>query len=120
MEPVKAAEAPIQLKDMNENNWAEYERRARESGDGQAEASSNGLTDNELAATFAAMAPDSAATILLELKKQNSKKAVAIVRAMTEQARAGITAAIAANLPRMPLPSPTTSAGSDIHMLSIL
>lgn len=99
MDPVKAAEASIQLKDMNENNWAEYERRARESGDGQAEASSNGLTDNELAATFAAMAPDSAATILLELKKQNSKKAVAIVRAMTEQARSGVLAAIASQSP---------------------
>lgn len=98
MDPDKAAEASLVLKDMNENNWAEYERRARE-GHSDVGGPSGGLTDAELAATFAVMAPDSAAAILLELKKQNSARAVAIVGAMTEQARSGVLEAIANESP---------------------
>lgn len=103
MDPEKAASASLELKDMTESNWAEYEQKARESR-GSADAagspaSAGSLSAEELAGTFAAMAPDRAATILLELKKQNSNRAVTVLAAMSEQARSRVLAAISETSP---------------------
>lgn len=99
MEPAVAAEASLHLKDLSEANWAEFERRAREGRNGQDDGSASALTEAELAGTFAAMEPASAAKILLELKRQNGGRAVAILAAMTDQARSRVLAAIADTSP---------------------
>jgi len=97
MDPAVAAEASLELKNITETNWADYERKAR-GARGQA-GGDGSLSAADLAATFAAMEPDSAAAILLELKKQNSGKAAAILGAMTEQARSRVLAVIAESSP---------------------
>lgn len=94
MDPEIAAAASLELKDITESNWAEFERKARGARDGTDDGDA-GLSVAELAGTFAVMEPESAATILLELNKQNAGKTVAILGAMTEQARSRVLTAIA-------------------------
>lgn len=102
MDPGLAADASLQLKEITEANWAEFESRARQSRDSGMDDAGNfaGLSIDVLAGTFAAMEPDSAAAILLELKERNSKRAIAILGAMSDQARSSILSAIADNSPK--------------------
>lgn len=99
MEPETAAAASLQLKDLSEDNWAEFERRAGDAGTDSGADSASRLTIAQLADTFAAMEPESAAKILLELRKQNSTKAIDVLAAMTEQARSRVLAGIAETSP---------------------
>lgn len=102
MDPGLAADASLQLKEITEANWAEFESRARQSRESGMDDAGNfaGLSIDVLAGTFAAMEPDSAAAILLELKERNSKRAIAILGAMSDQARSSILSAIADNSPK--------------------
>jgi flagellar motility protein MotE (MotC chaperone) len=99
MDPETAAAASLQLKDLSEASWAEFERRASDAGANTGVEPASRLTAAQLADTFAAMEPASAAKILLELKKQNSTRAIDVLVAMTEQARSRVLAAIAETSP---------------------
>lgn len=99
MNPKTAADASIQLKDVNEltrNDWEEQaeiarnERTAMEDPDATAK-----LTNEEVAQTFSAMTVDSAADILHQLNKTNNTKVVSLLNAMDNASRSNILAAIA-------------------------
>lgn len=98
MNPETAATASIQLKDIHEGNrsqWEEEARRARESLTAQANSGEpQKLGIDELAQTFAAMTPASAASVLLELSKTSSSKVVAILNAMDIAPRSALMTAI--------------------------
>jgi flagellar motility protein MotE (MotC chaperone) len=98
MNPKTAADASIQLKDINDANrskWEEEARLAREErqmkDDPEAAVK---LTNEELAQTFSAMTPASGASILLELNKTNTAKVVTILNAMDNQSRSQMLTAI--------------------------
>lgn len=99
MNPKTAADASIQLKDVNEltrNNWEEKARIAREEKTAKEDPEATAkLTNAELAQTFSAMTVASAAEILLQLNKTNSTKVVSLLNAMDNTSRSNILAAIA-------------------------
>lgn len=103
MNPEIAAEASILLKDVNEGNRSEWEEEARRAREAAAARTNTGgsqsLGVDELAQTFAAMTPASAASILLELNKTNAAKVVAILGAMDIAARSALMAAIGQQSP---------------------
>ena len=99
MNPKTAADASIQLKDVNEatrSEWEEQaeiarnERTAKEDPEATVK-----LTNEEVAQTFSAMTVESAADILYQLNKTNSTKVVALLNAMDNASRSNILAAIA-------------------------
>ncbi len=99
MNPKTAADASIQLKDVNELtrlDWEEQaeiarnERTAKEDPEATTK-----LTNEELAQTFSAMTVDRAAEILQQLNKTNSTKVVSLLNAMDNASRSNILAAIA-------------------------
>lgn len=97
MNPRVAAEASIQLKDIEsvENlQIAALQERLQVYRD-QEQSEPDALTDLDLAQTFAGMDADSAAEILLQMRSTNGTKVVAILRAMEVASRADILAAIA-------------------------
>ncbi|MEX2415312.1 MAG: hypothetical protein WD424_04140 [Paenibacillaceae bacterium] len=99
MNPKTAADASIQLKDVNEltrKDWEEQAKIARDerTAKDDPEATTK-LTNEELAQTFSAMTVDSAAEILLQLNKTNSTKVVSLLNAMDNASRSNILAAIA-------------------------
>lgn len=97
MNPRLAAEASIQLKDIEsvENlQIAALQERLQVYRD-QEPSEPDALTDLDLAQTFAGMDADSAAEILLQMRSTNGTKVVAILRAMEVASRADILAAIA-------------------------
>lgn len=100
MNPKTAADASIQVKDINESNRAEYEEKARLARQDLNKLddpnSSPEITNAELARTFAAMTPGSAAAIIVELYKTNSSKAVNIIKAMDNKTRSDLLTAISA------------------------
>lgn len=101
MDPVTAADISMQLKEITEANRLEFETRAKQAREERDQASSPGSSDKlsnaELAQTFTLMAPESAASILLELNKSNSSKVVSILNAMDPNARSQVLSAIADN-----------------------
>lgn len=101
MDPVTAADISMQLKEITEANRLEFETRAKQAREESDQASSPGSSDKlsnaELAQTFTLMAPESAASILLELNKSNSSKVVSILNAMDPNARSQVLSAIADN-----------------------
>jgi len=103
MNPKTAADASIQLKDINESNRNVYETKANQARDEKTKQddpdANNALTNSELAQTFSAMTPQSAATVLIELNKTNSIKVVTILSAMDNNARSQLLAAIADKSP---------------------
>ena len=103
MNPKTAADASIQLKDINESTRAEWEEKANAARDERNEKddpeSTVKLTNEELAQTFSAMTVTSAAAILLELNKTNSNKVVTILNAMDNESRSGILTAISDTSP---------------------
>lgn len=104
MNPKTAADASIQLKDISDSNrsvWEEAARAAREERTMADDPDSiQRLTSEQLAQTFAAMTPTSAATILLELNKTNSAKVVAILKAMDNQSRSSLMMALGEQSPQ--------------------
>ena len=103
MNPKTAADASIQLKDINDSNRTQFEDKANKAREERTKAddplASNKLTNTELAQTFAAMTPESAATILIELNKSNSVKVVTILNAMDNSSRSQMLKAIADHSP---------------------
>jgi flagellar motility protein MotE (MotC chaperone) len=99
MNPKTAADASIQLKDVNEltrKNWEEKARIARDEKTAKEDPeATTKLTNAELAQTFSAMTVASAADILLQLNKSNSTKVVSLLNAMDNTSRSNILAAIA-------------------------
>jgi len=99
MNPKTAADASIQLKDVNESTRKDWEEQAKIARDERTakddpEATTQ-LTNEELAQTFSAMTVDSAAEILIQLNKTNSTKVVSLLNAMDNASRSNILAAIA-------------------------
>lgn len=99
MNPKTAADASIQLKDVNEltrKDWEEQAKIARDERTAKEDPeATTKLTNEELAQTFSAMTVDSAADILLQLNKTNSTKVVSLLNAMDNASRSNILAAIA-------------------------
>src|SRR5690554_4437111 len=99
MNPKTAADASIQLKDVNEltrKEWEEKAKIAREEKTAKEDPEdTTKLTNAELAQTFSAMTVASAAEILLQLNKSNSVKVVSLLNAMDNASRSNILAAIA-------------------------
>lgn len=99
MNPKTAADASIQLKDVNEltrKDWEEKARIARDEKTAKEDPEvTTKLTNAELAQTFSAMTVSSAADILLQLNKSNSTKVVSLLNAMDNSSRSRILAAIA-------------------------
>jgi len=99
MNPKTAADASIQLKDVNELTRKEWEEKARIARDEKTAKEdpedTTKLTNAELAQTFSAMTVASAAEILLQLNKSNSVKVVSLLNAMDNASRSNILAAIA-------------------------
>ncbi|MEX1030996.1 MAG: hypothetical protein WDZ91_13270 [Paenibacillaceae bacterium] len=99
MNPKTAADASIQLKDVNEltrKDWEERSRIARDEKTAKEDPeATTKLTNAELAQTFSAMTVASAADILLQLNKTNSTKVVTLLNAMDNTSRSNILAAIA-------------------------
>lgn len=94
MNPQRAAEASILLKDqfvVKDIQIAALQERLALNA--QSEESST-LTDTELALTFASMAPQSAASVLVEMMSINENKVIEILRSMNVQARSAVLNAI--------------------------
>jgi flagellar motility protein MotE (MotC chaperone) len=98
MNPKTAADASIQLKDINESNRSDWEEQAKLARSDRIAKDDPGytakLTNEELAQTFSAMTVDSAASLLLELNKTNSLKVVSLLNAMDNAARSQILTVI--------------------------
>jgi flagellar motility protein MotE (MotC chaperone) len=98
MNPKTAADASIQLKDVNEQTRQDWEERARIARDERTVKEDpdaiTKLTNAELAQTFSAMTVASAADILLQLNKTNSPKVVSLLNAMDNTSRSNILEAI--------------------------
>jgi flagellar motility protein MotE (MotC chaperone) len=98
MNPKTAADASIQLKDVNEQTRKDWEERARIARDERTVKEDpdaiTKLTNAELAQTFSAMTVASAADILLQLNKSNSPKVVSLLNAMDNASRSNILEAI--------------------------
>lgn len=95
MDPKKAAEASILIKDqklIRDTEIAALQERVQAL---QAPgAKSDKLSKDDLGTTFASMTPKSSATVLLELQKTNPDKVISILNSMDNAGRSRILAAI--------------------------
>ncbi|WP_281887633.1 magnesium transporter MgtE N-terminal domain-containing protein [Paenibacillus sp. YYML68] len=95
MDPKKAAEASILLKDqkqVRDTEIAALQERLQ-----KATASTKPveqLTQDDLGQTFSTMTPKSAATVLLELQKTNPDKVLSILRSMDNAGRSKVLTAV--------------------------
>lgn len=98
MNPQIAADTSILLKDQSkaeDTQLAALQERLERLTSSPVEAGT-ALTDAELGATFAAMAPQSASEVLLEMQSKNQQAVVSILKAMDSTSRSKIISAIAA------------------------
>lgn len=96
MDPVKAAEASIMIKDqttVRDTQIAALQERLNQSAATQTEANDN-LSKDDLGATFANMTPKSAATVLLEMQKSNPDKVLSILKSMDSIGRSKVLSAL--------------------------
>ncbi|TDF98356.1 hypothetical protein E1757_12065 [Paenibacillus piri] len=96
MDPKKAAEASIALKDLTtakDQQIAALQERLKQ----QAAPNSNTqkLSKDDLGTTFANMTPKSAATVLMEMQNTNPEKVISILSSMDNAGRSKIITAIA-------------------------
>ncbi|WP_409340974.1 MotE family protein [Paenibacillus sp. MBLB4367] len=97
MDPKKAAETSISLKDsvpVKDREIAALQERLKQMVEASATASSK-LSKNDLGQTFANMTPKSAATVLMEMNGVNQAKVIEILNATDNQARSKIMTALA-------------------------
>ncbi|WP_243734877.1 MotE family protein [Paenibacillus turpanensis] len=98
MDPKKAAEASIALKDVslaeNQQIAALQERLDIQKTTASAQ-KSTGLTKEEVSRTFGDMTAKNAAAVLMEMNKTNSAKVVSILTAMDNAKRAAVLGAMA-------------------------
>jgi flagellar motility protein MotE (MotC chaperone) len=96
MDPKKAADASIMLKDqitVRDREIAALQERLKQSGTADSK-SNQKLTRDDLGSTFASMTPKSAATVLLEMQNSNPDKVISILSSMDNQARSKIIASM--------------------------
>ncbi|MGG6313547.1 MotE family protein [Paenibacillus macerans] len=100
MDPQKAADISILLKDVNTADdlaIAALQSRLKKEAEAEAEtaASGSGLSDAELSQTFAAMSAEDAAKLVLQTYKINPEKGLGIMKAVDNATRSKILAAMA-------------------------
>jgi flagellar motility protein MotE (MotC chaperone) len=96
MDPKKAAEASIGLKDIvpvKDQEIAALQERLTINGANETAAAKK-VSKSDLALTFASMTPKNAATILLEMNRANSDKVLAIFSSMDNAGRSQVMAAL--------------------------
>jgi flagellar motility protein MotE (MotC chaperone) len=96
MDPKKAAEASIGLKDIvpvKDQEIAALQERLTINGANETAAAKK-VSKSDLALTFATMTPKNAATILLEMNRANSDKVLAILSSMDNAGRSQVMAAL--------------------------
>lgn len=97
MNPKKAAEASILLKDstpVRDRQIAALQERVKQNETEQKSASGN-LTKDDLGKTFSSMSPDNAADLLIEMDKTNPAKVTEILNSMDVQGRSKVMSSIA-------------------------
>ncbi|MBP1156006.1 MULTISPECIES: hypothetical protein [unclassified Paenibacillus] len=96
MDPVKAAEASIMIKDqtsVRDTQIAALQERLNQSTASQTEVNDN-LSRDDLGSTFANMTPKSAATVLLEMQKSDPDKVLSILKSMDSVGRSRVLSAL--------------------------
>jgi flagellar motility protein MotE (MotC chaperone) len=96
MDPKKAAEASIGLKDivpLKDQEIAALQERLTINGANETAAAKK-VSKSDLALTFANMTPKNAATILLEMNRANSDKVLAILSSMDNAGRSQVMSAL--------------------------
>ena len=94
MDPARAAEATVRLKDTvpaKDRQIAALQARLNEGAAGQTDASGT-LEDQQVGATFAGMAADSAAELLLQMADISPAKVLTILNTVDDASRAEIIA----------------------------
>ncbi|MCS7461894.1 hypothetical protein N0M98_17290 [Paenibacillus doosanensis] len=97
MDAKKAADASILLKDqttVKDREIAALQERLQQNSASDAKASQK-ISKDDLGATFANMAPKSAATVLLEMQNSNPDKVLSILSSMDSAGRSKVLTAIA-------------------------
>ncbi|SDC86237.1 Flagellar motility protein MotE, a chaperone for MotC folding [Paenibacillus sp. UNCCL117] len=97
MDPKKAAEASILLKDQKQARdmqIAALQERLKQATVPAAAAATDQLSKDDLGSTFANMTPKSAATVLLELQNTNPEKVISILKSVDNAGRSKILSAI--------------------------
>jgi flagellar motility protein MotE (MotC chaperone) len=95
MDPKKAAEASILLKDqtsVRDREIAALQERVNAAPAGAK--TTQKLTNDDLGTTFATMTPKSAATVLLEMQKTNPDKVISVLSSMDSAGRSKIITAL--------------------------
>ncbi|SFL46273.1 hypothetical protein SAMN03159341_106183 [Paenibacillus sp. 1_12] len=96
MDPKKAADASILLKDQStakDKQIAALQERLKQAAIPDAKASQK-LTKDDLGATFSSMTPKSAAIVLMEMQNANPDKVISILSSMESAGRSKIITAI--------------------------
>lgn len=96
MDPAKAAEASILLKDqtsVKDTQIAALQERLNQSVSAQSQSNTN-LSKDDLGATFANMTPKSAATVLIEMQKSNPDKVLSILKSMDSMGRSRVLSSV--------------------------
>ncbi|GCL71363.1 hypothetical protein EXW96_11700 [Paenibacillus sp. JMULE4] len=96
MDPAKAAEASILLKDqtsVRDTQIAALQERLNQSVSATSQADTH-LSKDDLGSTFANMTPKSAATVLIEMQKSNPDKVLSILKSMDSMGRSRVLSAV--------------------------
>ncbi|TBL77729.1 hypothetical protein [Paenibacillus thalictri] len=96
MDPKKAAEASIMLKDQvsaKDRELAALQERLKQMNGADTKAATK-LTKDDLGSTFANMTPKSAATVLLEMQNNSPDKVISILSSMDSAGRSKIITAM--------------------------
>lgn len=96
MDPKKAADASIMLKDqvtVRDRELAALQERLKQLNGSDAKSNAK-LSKDDLGSTFANMTPKSAATVLLEMQNSNPEKVISILSSMDSQGRSKIITAM--------------------------